>query len=194
MRDYLHILGVPGNAGGEAIRDACRRLTRRYHPDIGGDCAVTGHAGGEPRAARAARAARVGMSGGAPDWPLDEIAIDFPSVAPIVDRMRAAFFAERAPVWSAHIELTRREARDGAEVPIDVPQAETCAACGGRGEIWADGCVPCGGAGTRPGAHRVRLLLPPGVAHGARLFYQLRLPAGAPAMLAVSVGVDRPRA
>lgn len=197
MRDYLHILGLPGNAGAEAIRQACRRLTRRYHPDIAGDCAISGHGDAEPSvASRASRVASAVASAERPDTPgppVDEIAIDFPSVAPIVDRMRAAFFGEQARRWSAHIELTRLEARDGAEVPIDVPHAETCAACGGRGEIWTDGCAACGGAGTRPGAHRVRLVLPPGIAHGARLFYQLRLPAGLPATLAVSVGVDRPR-
>jgi hypothetical protein len=48
----------------------------------------------------------------------DEIAIDFPSIAPLIDRMRDAFFAgDRVERWSAHIELTRGEARTGARVP-----------------------------------------------------------------------------
>ena len=108
--------------------------------------------------------------------------------------MRTSFFADAPTTWSAYIELTRGEARNGAHVPIDVPHAETCHACGGGGETWADGCGACGGAGTRPGAHRVRLVLPPGVAHGAQLQYQLRLPAGMPAILSVSVGIDQARA
>lgn len=124
----------------------------------------------------------------------DEIAIDFPSVAPLIDRMREAFLAgDRVARWSAHIELTGREARAGARVPVDVPHHDTCAACGGRGEIWAAGCRECRGTGVTPGAHRVRLIVPPGIAHGAQLTYQVRLPAGAAALLAVSVGIDEAR-
>lgn len=188
MRDYFQILGVPHDAGAAAIRAACRQLSRRYHPDISGDCAATGH---EPERGGDARVAREPGHG---DMPRDEIAIDFPSVAPLVDRMRDGFFADAPAQWSAYIELTRGEARDGARVPIDVPHAETCAACGGRGEIWTDGCPACGGSGTRPGAHRVRLVVPAGTAHGTRLMYQLRMPAGLAAVLSVSVAIDQARA
>ena len=124
----------------------------------------------------------------------DEIAIDFPAMAPLVDRMRASFFAgDLVARWSAHIELTHAEARAGAHVPIDVPHHDTCADCGGRGEIWASGCGACAGRGVTPGAHRVRLIVPPGITHGARLTYQVRLPAGTAALVAVSVGIDEAR-
>ena len=187
VRDYFQILGVPHDAGAAAIRDACRQLSRRYHPDISGDCAATGHD-------RAGDDAPVARDFGRSDPPGDEIAIDFPSVAPLVDRMRDAFFSDdRVAQWSAYIELTRGEAMAGARVPIDVPHQHTCAACGGRGETWTAGCGDCGGRGTTPGAHRVRLIIPAGIAHGARLTYQLRLPAGMAAMLAVSVGVGGAR-
>jgi hypothetical protein len=192
VRDYFQILGVPHNAGAAAIRDACRQLSRRYHPDISGDCAATAH---EPGAPAGRHDAGIARDYGRGEWQGDEIAIDFPSVAPLVDRMREAFFAgDGAARWSAYIELTRGEARNGASVPIDVPHLDTCAACAGRGEIWEDGCDECAGRGTRPGAHRVRLIVPAGIAAGARLVYQLRLPAGSPAILAVSVGIDEARA
>lgn len=186
MRDYFQILGVPHNAGAAAIRDACRQLSRRYHPDISGDCtAAAGHG----------HDATVARDFGRAELPGDEIAIDFPSVGPLVERMRAAFFAgDSAARWSAYIELSRGEARNGASVPIDVPHRDTCAACAGRGEIWEDGCPACAGRGTTPGAHRVRLMLPAGVSDGAQLVYQVRLPAGLPAILSVSVGVDEARA
>ena len=186
MRDYFQILGVPHNAGAAAIRQASRRLSRRYHPDISGDCAATADEREEPGDAR--------RDFGRSEMPVDEIAIDFPSVGVMVDRMRASFFANASAQWSAYIELTRGEARDGARVPIDVPHAETCGECGGRGEILADGCAACAGRGTRPAAHRVRLVLPAGLAHGAQLTYQLRMPAGPPAVLSVSVGIDQARA
>ena len=183
VRDYFQILGVPHDAGAAAIRQASRQLSRRYHPDISGDCAATGQDAGGPDAP-------VARDFGRPDLPGDEIAIDFPSVAPLVERMRQTFFAgDHVAHWSAFIELSGAEARAGARVPIDVPHHQTCGACGGRGEIWAAGCADCAGRGTTPGAHRVRLIVPPGLAHGARLTYQVRLPAGAAAMIAVSVGI-----
>jgi len=189
VRDYFQVLGVPQDAGAAAIRQACRQLSRRYHPDISGDCAATGH-----DAPRTPGDAAIARDFGRAELSGDEIAIDFPSVGPLVDRMRDAFFAgDRAARWSAYIELTRREARAGARVPIDVPHRDTCAACGGRGEIWTSGCEVCLGRGTTPGAHRVRLIVPPGIAHGARLTYQVRLPAGSAALLAVSVGIDEAR-
>ncbi|MEX2270566.1 MAG: DnaJ domain-containing protein [Vicinamibacterales bacterium] len=192
MRDYFQILGVPHNAGAAAIRDACRQLSPRYHPDISGDCAATAHGGDAPAARHDGAIARhVGRG----ETAGDEIAIDFPSVTPIVDRMREAFFAGGpAARWSAHLELTVDEARIGASVPIDVPHRETCGACDGRGETWDAGCGECGGRGTTPGAHRVRLIVPPGAADGAHLIYQVRLPAGAPAILAVSISVAEGRA
>ena len=188
MRDYFQVLGVPRDAGAAAVRQAHRRLARRDHPDISGDCAATAHDA-------AGQDAPIARDFGGTEVPADEIAIDFPSIGPLVDRMRVAFFAGDAVArWSAYIELTRGEARTGASVPIDVPHHDTCAACGGRGEIWTAGCAGCGGLGTTPGAHRVRLIVPPGLPNGARLTYQVRLPAGAAAMLAVSVGIDEARA
>ena len=190
MRDYFQILGVPHTAGAAAIRQAYRRLSRRDHPDISGDSDGDTPRGPDGPGGNDARAARETPRG---EIPRDEIAIDFPSVYPLIDRMREAFFADDASRWSAYIELTRGEARDGARVPIDVPHAETCGACGGRGEIWTDRCADCAGRGTRRASHRVRLVLPAGVAHGAELVYQLRMPAGPPALLAVSVGINQAR-
>ena len=64
----------------------------------------------------------------------DEVVVDFPSVAPAVDRIRTAFLAdERVASLSAAIHLTTREAREGATVPLEVPVRCTCPDCGGRG-------------------------------------------------------------
>ena len=53
----------------------------------------------------------------------DEIAIDFPSVGHVVDRMRDAFLGERADgdVVSAEVSLSREEAWHGLVVPLEVP-------------------------------------------------------------------------
>jgi hypothetical protein len=100
----------------------------------------------------------------------DEVVIDFPSVAPAVDRMRRAFLAaERTDVVSATIALSREEARGGATVPLDVRVPSTCLACGGRGETWTERCAHCEGSGARFRRRRLRVAVPAGVYDGARI-------------------------
>lgn len=99
----------------------------------------------------------------------DEVVIDFPSVAPAVDRIRRAFLAaERAAALSATIRLSPREALRGATVPLDVPVPSTCHVCGGRGETWTEPCGYCAGSGARLRQHRLRVAVPAGVLDGTR--------------------------
>ena len=108
----------------------------------------------------------------------DEIAIDFPSVEPAVERMRDAFFGERAAddadvVVRREILLSRREAWDGLVVPIEVPIRGLCRHCGGRGGTWSEPCADCDGTGTRLEHHSVRVTLSPGIADGARIRFRV---------------------
>ena len=97
----------------------------------------------------------------------DEVVIDFPSVAPAVDRMRNAFLEdERAASLSAAIRLSTREARNGAMVPLAVPVRCTCHACGGRGETWTEPCHRCQGSGTELRHHQLQVAVPAGVLDG----------------------------
>ena len=97
----------------------------------------------------------------------DEVAIDFPSVAPAVDRMRRAFLADERPVtFSASLPISRREATAGTIVPLEVPVRCTCTRCGGRGESWAESCVRCDGRGTELLRHLLQVTVPAGVADG----------------------------
>ena len=99
----------------------------------------------------------------------DEVVIDFPSVAPAVDRMRNAFLEEeRAAALSTAIRLSAREARIGAMVPLEVPVRCTCRECGGRGETWTEPCHRCQGSGTELRHHQLQVALPAGVLDGAR--------------------------
>jgi hypothetical protein len=81
----------------------------------------------------------------------DEVAIDFPSVDPVVERMRDAFLGERTDdgCIKADLLLSSREAWDGLVVPVEVPMHGTCPECGGRGETWTERCGPCGTAPPR---------------------------------------------
>jgi hypothetical protein len=104
----------------------------------------------------------------------DEVAIDFPSVAPAVDRMRQAFVAdERTEALRAAITLSTREAREGTTVPLEVPVRCTCHTCGGRGETWTESCGPCRGSGVELLRHQLQVLVPAGVIDGTRFCFTL---------------------
>ena len=97
----------------------------------------------------------------------DEVVVDFPSVAPAVDRMRSAFLAdERAAALSAAVQLSQREARNGAMVPLEVPVRWTCHDCGGRGETWTEPCIRCQGSGTELRRHQLQVAVPAGILDG----------------------------
>jgi hypothetical protein len=102
----------------------------------------------------------------------DEVVIDFPSVAPAIDRVRSSFLVdERSSPLVATLQLSNREAIEGATLPLDVPVRCTCTECGGRGEIWTERCLRCAGSGTETFRHQLQVTLPAGVADGARFHF-----------------------
>jgi hypothetical protein len=192
MRDYYQVLGVAPDAGAAEIKRAYRQLARRYHPDISG----------EERAAAFLEVSRAYEVLNNPDrrrsydarlrrrdypalvtrtdWLADEVAIDFPSVSSVLDRMRYSFFGAAPLVaLSAEIVLSPQEAFWGTTVPLDVPLRFTCPRCGGRGETWDDWCAACGGTGEVTDQHEMRLRVPAGVREGERFRFSV-MPAGAP--------------
>lgn len=101
-------------------------------------------------------------------WFADEVVVDFPSVAPAVERIRSAFVAdEHTRTLTAALEITPREAREGATMPLDVPVRCTCRPCGGRGETWMQPCGTCAGSGIELLRHQVHITVPAGVEDGA---------------------------
>jgi hypothetical protein len=106
----------------------------------------------------------------------DEIAIDFPSVGNVVERMRDAFLGEpeNDDVLRADVSLSQREAFAGLVVPISVPVRVTCPHCGGRGETWTERCHLCQGTGHSLCHHPVRVSLPPRVADGACFRFRIK--------------------
>ncbi len=86
MHDYFDILGVSRNARASEIRRACGRRLRAAHPDI---------SDGDFGAGRPSGAAAADEPGRFPEA-LCDAAVDFVEMTPLVERMRARFFAAHA--------------------------------------------------------------------------------------------------
>ncbi len=124
------------------------------------------------------------------EWCADEVAIDFPSMASAVERIRASMLGdEHEPPLRAEIRLSPREAFEGISVPMDVPVRSACPLCGGRGETWLDPCRACAGTGESLFHHRVRLSVPPRVADGACFRFKVSSPLALPTRVEVRVAV-----
>lgn len=182
MRDYYDVLGVAPDAGAEEIKRAYRQLARRYHPDISGDDRGTAFLEvrrafevlNDPARRRSYDAGLRGVGGGQAEWLADEVAIDFPSVSSVLDRMQEAFFGGAASAGlRAEVVLSPQEAFWGTTVPLDVPLRRTCRRCGGRGETWEEWCAECRGGGEIAGSHLLTLRVPAGVREGERFRFRL---------------------
>jgi hypothetical protein len=119
----------------------------------------------------------------------DEIAIDFPSIGAVIDRMKNGLLGgDETPIaHNAAISLSRRDAHIGVTVPLEVPLRATCLSCGGRGETWTEPCASCAGSGERATPHHVRLCVPAGIADGTRLRFLVAPPHGVPTRVEVTV-------
>ena len=199
MRDYYDVLGVAADADAAEIKRAYRQLARRYHPDISGDdraltfreVARAYEVLGDPERRRTYDAVlRESQQSPGAGWLDDEVAIDFPSVSSVLDRMRTSFFgASTATELSAEIELSAEEAFWGVSVPLDIPLRQTCPACGGRGEAWEQPCVTCEGDGEVAAQHPLRLRVPAGVRQGARFRFSVMPPGAIPTLVEVRISV-----
>jgi hypothetical protein len=113
-------------------------------------------------------------------WFSDEIAVDFPSMTPLIDRVRAGFFGAEHEALSAEVSLTARQAVSGAPLRVQVPLSHTCPICGGRGEVWTGSCGICEGRGVAQVPHEIQIAAPAGLRDGMRLRYIVE-PSFAPA-------------
>lgn len=198
MRDYYEVLGVAPDAGAAEIKRAYRQLARRYHPDISGEertCAFLEVARAYEVLGDAARRRSYDLAlresaHRRTDWLADEVAIDFPSVSSVLDRMRTSFFGAPAAIGlSAEVELTPEEAFWGASVPLDIQLRHTCRDCGGRGEVWEQWCRTCEGDGEVSAAHPLRLRVPAGVRAGTRFRFSVTPPGAIPTTVEVRITV-----
>jgi len=121
----------------------------------------------------------------------DEVVIDFPSVAPAIEKMRHAFVeSEGCTALRAQINLSPRQAVDGVKLPLDVPVRTTCRTCGGRGETWSEPCARCSASGMELLTHQVHVSLPAGVSDGARFRFSVATRHDPPTRVELHVAVQ----
>ncbi|MCY4636477.1 MAG: hypothetical protein OXG04_18570 [Acidobacteria bacterium] len=191
------------DAGGAGVRRAYWALARRLHDEVSAHTAAAParmiegppvSRTGTPGSSGDGSSRRRPRSGRSTSVLADEVAIDFPSMAPIVARMRAAFFAEAGErgvaTRRAEVELTAQQADQGVRVPLDLTVPHTCPACGGRGESWTDRCGLCDGSGAGFLSHRLHFRVPPGVRHGTRLRYSVTPPHAFETHIEVRIAVQ----
>jgi hypothetical protein len=123
----------------------------------------------------------------------DEIAIDFPAVDHMLERVRDEFLGAAVDECTLmhDVELSVLDATLGVVVPFDVPLRTTCTACGGRGEVWTEPCPACAGSGDALRHAPVRLAVPSGVTDGARLRFRVHPQGAAPVRVEVHVAIVR---
>ena len=122
----------------------------------------------------------------------DEVIVDFPSVAPAVDRIRHSFLADERAATSlqAAIELSYSDASAGVTVPLSVNVRRTCGACGGRGGSWCDACAHCSGTGTELVPHQLQVTVPAGVSDGAKFHFTVKPPDHHPTRIQLRISVS----
>lgn len=121
----------------------------------------------------------------------DEAAIDFPSVAPLVERQRDVFLGVgfEPDMLKTEVSLSVRDAERGTVLPLVVPLRATCTHCGGRGELLLEKCCACRGSGDEPFQRRVLLCVPAGVPDGTRLRFRVKAPLAPAVRVEVRVAV-----
>jgi hypothetical protein len=120
----------------------------------------------------------------------EDVAIDFPSTARVMERIRASFFGDTASTGLvAEISLSQNEALAGADVPLLLPTRRVCPSCGGRGEVWLDACAPCAGTGELVAPRQIRVSLPAGTEDGAHFRFALSSQGGPATAIEIRVAV-----
>ena len=188
MRYHHRRLGLPENADLREIRRAYLELARQYQRDAAPDASeqlASLHRAyvvlSDPGRRAGAVRVRAWRRFGGREAFADEVDIDFPSVAGLVERMRATFFGPALDeAVAAEVRLTPGQATTGTKIPVDVSLRHTCPVCGGRGEVWLDPCGACAGSGDGLLPHQFQLVVPPGVRDGTYLQFHIE-PSYAPA-------------
>jgi len=197
-KDYYSILGVNRNASEREIKQAYRRLARKYHPDVNpGDKSAEAKfkqineayevlSDKEKRkkydqfgdkwqyadqfAQAQASSWDFGQAGGAQRFYFEETDLD----SLFGDLFGGAFRRQRVRPRRGQdieypIEVTLEEAYHGTKRNIALQADEPCSTCQGTGRIQNLPCSVCRGSGVVFQVKRLEVKIPPGVKTGSRV-------------------------
>jgi len=185
LKDYYKILGVPRDADSKGIRDAFRRLAKKYHPDKAGpgskgqfqDITEAYEVLSDPekRNSYDRQVRYQGQSSGLGhrttvyDSPFhyDSFFGDLFNRRPYSSRWARYRHHTSHAQPDLILVLSQEEAEKGGEVEVTVPFYAPCPQCRGTGEQWFFPCMYCLGEGLVKQRKGVRISIPVGVKDGA---------------------------
>ncbi|MBI4301734.1 MAG: J domain-containing protein [Chloroflexi bacterium] len=198
-KNYYAILGVNKNATDKEIKQAYRRLARRYHPDVNpGDNTAEAkfkeineayEVLSDPekrgkydqfgeRWQYADQYAQAGQSGGF-RWDFGRREAPFSYQESDLGSIFEGLFGGRGFTTTRRpqrgqdveqpLEITLEEAYQGTARLLQMASQEPCLSCQGRGTLKGGICPTCGGSGVNLRPRRLEVKIPPGVKNGSRI-------------------------
>jgi len=110
----------------------------------------------------------------------DDVEVGFPSVARFTSAIKRSFLGlsdarpDKTNVQRKELKLTSRNAREGAQLPLEIDTNLSCPVCAGRGELWPNPCGACAGIGEVTVPQRFDVRVPAGVRDGTWLRLTVR--------------------
>ncbi|RLB41411.1 MAG: hypothetical protein DRH12_08230 [Deltaproteobacteria bacterium] len=197
QKDYYKILGVSRETDSKEIRNAYRRLAKKYHPDKAGpeakdqfqDVQEAYEVLSDPEK----RSSYDRML-----WE-EEHGIRIHRRPPIYDSgpwrgRRFCRFSRRNNLASRIrpdliLILSTYEAEEGGSVEIEIPYYTSCPYCGGDGQAWFFPCPHCLGEGVVVQRKRMEISIPAGVRDGTVLEIPLQIIRGIRRFLTVLIEI-----
>lgn len=187
-KDYYRILGVPRDATPDAIKRAYKRLARKLRPaKQAGTGDIDDLRVAYETLANAEARRRYDESLGQGERRFDATSWSFLK-SPALGELRRP---TRPDTLSGEIVLTAGEAAKGGTLPLDIPVAATCPACGGTGGAVFD-CGHCDGEGRLDTRLPVPVRIPPGLRDGAVFQVAVDEPSVHSLLLTVHIRTDKP--
>ena len=149
-RDYYAVLGVASTADVREIRQAYRRLARRYSPDVN-----FWDAEAQAVFQEISEAYRVLSDTGARSM--------YDRYGHLLSDREAVGAGRRGDDLHVAVSLSLADAARGVTLPVELSRFSPCEACGG------DGCEECRGRGVRLATERASIPVPAGVDTGAEI-------------------------
>jgi len=197
-KDYYKILGVDRKATQKEIKQAYRRLARKYHPDLNPGNKSAGDKFKEINEAHevlsdtekrqkynrfgdqwqhAEQFAGAGQGDIRRDFTRGGSTYEFSDLGSIFGDLfgdfdtgsRTGRHPRRGQDISSPVEVTLEEAYSGRKRTIQLQEEIICAACGGTGRVGNRVCTICNGSGRTVDLKRLEVKIPPGVRDGSKI-------------------------